>query len=103
MSTPIKPVRPSTILPHRSGVAGFSKARKIWRNYSNHQPIENCLLQLRVCSIGRNTDVVDPLHQPVTLSYVILLFVTAILVIDIAVVAIADHERLQVARQTSAK
>src|SRR5437660_7582346 len=33
--------------------------------------LKNGLLQLRVCSIGRDTNVVDPLHQSVTLSYVI--------------------------------
>src|SRR6266567_3497476 len=51
----------------------------------------------------KSADVVDPLHQSITLSYVILLFVTAILVIDIAVVLIPDDQRLQVARQTSAE
>src|SRR5437870_3292882 len=52
--------------------------------------------------IGRDTNVVDPLDQSVTLSYVILLFVIT-LVIGIAVVAIADHQRLQVARQTASE
>ncbi len=74
------------------------EARKVGCNHSDYQLVENGLLQLRICSSGRNADVVDPLHESVALGYVILLFVVADLVSGITIVAITDHQRFQIAR-----
>ncbi len=75
------------------------KAREIRCHDSDNALIENRLLQLCVASVHK--DVVHPLHQPVAFVYVILFFIATRLIRGIAVVAIADHQRLHVAGQTS--
>src|SRR5215471_6477209 len=66
--------------------------------------IERCLVvRIEITHSIRRKLLVLPVHQSVRLADMVGLFVSTMAVIPIAVVAIADHQRLQIVRQISAE
>ena len=78
------------------------EAWKIRGHDSDHKLIQEGFLQLCVATGCWDPDVMRPLDQPITLGHVILLLIKTGHEFGIAVVPIADHQRLQIAWQTSA-
>ena len=67
------------------------EAWKIRGHDSDRKLIQDCLLQLCVAARCRDPNIMCPLHQPITLGYVILLLIKAGHEFGVAVVPIADH------------